>query len=200
MPQQDVGQIGSSPFDMNGGGELPFNASQNGITQDVAMQYMPYMGNEEGEEQFDSNFDAGVDADENQDPKKFIQQLAGKLSQSLRTYNNELPKPDADLNKYVAGMVNKQATEGLTQDDIDEIMSKIKADETENMDDSSEGQDEQESSGNMPMPESMIRENRIDELFQEIMNDDDEKEEYTNGKPIGHISFCKMPFTAPKFK
>ena len=50
------------------------------------------MGNDDSA--FDTNFDAGIDADENTDPKKFIQQLTGKLSQSLRKYNNDLPKPD----------------------------------------------------------------------------------------------------------
>ena len=39
--------------------------------------------------EFDTNFDPGVEADEEQDPKKFIQQLTGKLSQSLRKYNEK---------------------------------------------------------------------------------------------------------------
>ncbi|MBP5455578.1 MAG: hypothetical protein J6Y37_03700, partial [Paludibacteraceae bacterium] len=47
-------------------------------------------------------FDPGVEANEDEDPKKFIQQLTGKLSQSLRSYNSQLPRPDADLCKYVA--------------------------------------------------------------------------------------------------
>lgn len=73
--------------------------------------------------EFDTNFDAGVDADENADPKKFIQQLTGKLSQTLRTYNQN--QNDPDLNKYVAGMIAAQAAENLDENDKDEIINKI---------------------------------------------------------------------------
>ena len=79
--------------------------------------------------QFDTNFDPGVEADEEQDPKRFIQQLTGKLSQSLHQYNQSLPQPDADLGKYVAGMIIKQATEGLSQEDRSEILDKVNSDE-----------------------------------------------------------------------
>ena len=74
---------------------------------------------------YGADFDAGVEADENTDPKKFIQQLTGKLSQSLRKYNQSLPQPDADLDKYVAGMIIKQAIEGLPQEDVTEILDKV---------------------------------------------------------------------------
>lgn len=76
---------------------------------------------------FDTNFDAGVEADENADPKKYIQQLTGKLSQSLRNYNDGQPQADADLNKYVAGMIIKQAIDGLSPDDVQEVLSKVKS-------------------------------------------------------------------------
>lgn len=65
----------------------------------------------------------------NSDPKRYIQQLAGKLSQSLRKYNEGLPNPDVDLNKYVAGMANDAAVEGLSPEDVEEIINKIKSDE-----------------------------------------------------------------------
>ncbi len=48
----------------------------------------------------DEPFDAGVEADEESDPKTFIQQLAGKLGQSLRAYNGEQGNPDFDLEKF----------------------------------------------------------------------------------------------------
>lgn len=80
-----------------------------------------------------ADFDAGVEADEDTDPRTFIQQLAGKLSQSLRKYNEGQPQPDGDLNKYVAGMVIAQAVKGLAPEDVTEIMNKIK-------DDSAQGQ------------------------------------------------------------
>jgi hypothetical protein len=42
-------------------------------------------------------FDAGVEADEETDPKKFIEQLSGKLGQSLRQYTKEQGQPDFEL-------------------------------------------------------------------------------------------------------
>lgn len=85
--------------------------------------------NEDVPDEFDSDFDAGVEADEKEDPKKYIQQLCGKLSQSLRNYNNEQPQPDTELNKYVAGMINNAASEGLSPEDVKEIIDKIESGE-----------------------------------------------------------------------
>lgn len=83
------------------------------------------------QEDFEADFDAGVEANEEDDPKKFIQQLTGKLSQSLRKYNDGLPKPDAELSKYVAGMIIKQAVDGLSQQDVADIMDKVEDDGAE---------------------------------------------------------------------
>ena len=94
---------------------------------------------------FDTNFDAGVEADEEQDPKRFIQQLTGKLSQSLRKYNETLPQPDVDLDKYVAGMIVKQAIEGLSPEDTKDILDKVKSGDVE---DNPEGNAE----GGQPAP------------------------------------------------
>lgn len=89
----------------------------------------PGMGGMPPQNPFDTNFDAGVEADENADPKKYIQQLTGKLSQSLRNYNDGQPQADADLNKYVAGMIIKQAIEGLSPEDVQEVLGKVKSGE-----------------------------------------------------------------------
>jgi hypothetical protein len=86
---------------------------------------------QEPQEDFEADFDAGVEANEEDDPKKYIQQLTGKLSQSLRKYNEGLPKPDAELSKYVAGMIIKQAVEGLSQEDVTDIMDKVENDGNE---------------------------------------------------------------------
>ena len=77
--------------------------------------------------EFDSNFDAGVEADEDTDPKKFIQQLTGKLSQSLNTYNEENGEPDTELGKYVLGMLIKQGIKGMDEKDKKDIIKKIKS-------------------------------------------------------------------------
>jgi hypothetical protein len=115
---------------MDMGGEPPMpdgTMDGGGMPMDGGMPMPPQDGMQGNE--FDTDFDAGVEADEEQDPKKYIQQLTGKLSQTLRKYNSDLGQPDVDLNKYVAGMINKQATEGLSEDDVEEILNKVKSGE-----------------------------------------------------------------------
>lgn len=110
---------------------------------DMGMQQPPMDGGMGGDmpNQFDTNFDAGVEADEEQDPKKYIQQLTGKLSQCLQKHTDDNGQPDIDLNKYVAGMIVKQAMKGLSEEDAEEIIDKVKADEDFSME---EGGDEQQ--------------------------------------------------------
>ena len=189
--QQDDGQM--SPMDINGMGD---------------------------NNEFDTNFDPGVDADEEQDPKKFIQQLTGKLSQSLRKYNENNGQPDADLNKYVAGMITKQAMEGLSQDDADEIIDKIKADEDFSMEDGDRenqgmeqgnGQTMQQMDNQMPMDngnfnqfqqpnESTIKRGyKIDEIVNGVLNGtENDKQPYQ--KTDNKKSFRKKPFSSPNFE
>lgn len=82
----------------------------------------------------DSNFGDDENGEETT-PKKQIQQLAGSLSQELRTYNDEQQQPDTELNKYVAGMVVKQASKALTDKDKDDVINKLNnASEDENGD------------------------------------------------------------------
>ena len=82
---------------------------------------------------FDSNFDAGVEADEETEPKKYIQQLTGKLSQTLNSYNNENGEPDTELGKYVLGMLVKQGVKGMDDKDKKEIIKKINTASDEDM-------------------------------------------------------------------
>lgn len=74
---------------------------------------------------FGEKFDAGVEADLETDPKKYIQQLTGKLSQELRKYNDGSETNDIELNKYVLGMIIKPAGELLTDRDKKEIIKKL---------------------------------------------------------------------------
>jgi hypothetical protein len=67
----------------------------------------------------------GLD-DNTSDPKKGVQKLTGKLSQELRTYNDNQQNPDTELNKYVAGMIIPQASKGMTDKDKQEVINKIK--------------------------------------------------------------------------
>jgi len=109
--------------------DMEMNTPVGGGSFDQEMGQMPQQ--EEPQEEFGADFDAGVEANEDEDPKKYIQQLTGKLSQSLRNYNEGLPKPDAELSKYVAGMIIKQAVDGLSQEDVADIMDKVENDENE---------------------------------------------------------------------
>lgn len=156
-----------------------------------------------GENAFDSNFDAGVEANEETDPKKYIQQLTGKLSQSLRSYNENLPQPDADLDKYVAGMIIKQAIEGLSPEDANEILNKVKNDDADviqqDMGQSLEDGDINDESA-IGMSESInnLNKQKIDEIFNQVMSDKDDTDNIH--KPITNISYKKKPFTSPNFK
>lgn len=78
-----------------------------------------------GENQFGGNFDAGVEADEDTDPENFIQQLTGKLSQSLKDYDEQNPG-NLDLDKYVIGMIVRQAVKGMDEGERKKVIKKIK--------------------------------------------------------------------------
>ena len=169
------------------------------------------------EEQFDADFDAGVEADENSDPKRFIQQLAGKLSQSLRKYNEGLPNPDVDLNKYVAGMANNAAVEGLPPEDVEEIISKIKSDENSDAEKQDMPQDNVETppmDNNQDMnqsPEMPPMENKkstkkltenLESYIDEIVNDiiSQKPNKVSNDKITVNKSIKTKPYTSPVFK
>ena len=163
------------------------------------------MGNDDSA--FDTNFDAGVDADENTDPKKFIQQLTGKLSQSLRKYNNDLPKPDEELSKYVAGMILKQTTDGLTDSDKKDIIDKVNGNGSDNdsgddmtpMEDQS--MDMQDDMGEEnPMMEGFNRRKLINELCQELTTVNDKTNSKIADRPLKNVGFKKKPFTAPSMR
>lgn len=200
-PMGDPNMMGGGmpPMDGPNGGMPPMN-DPNAMGGDPNM-----MGNNS---EFDTNFDAQVDADENTDPKKYIQQLTGKLSQSLRKYNSGLPQPDEELSKYVAGMILKQSTEGLTDGDKKEIIDKVNGNESDDeMTDSGDGgeqmspmDDPNDFGGDMqqqPMMESINHRKIVNEIFQELINKKDDNTKEIAQRPIKNIGFRKKPFTAP---
>ena len=209
------------PMDFQGQDMMPNDNIGGGLDQQ-GEEAMPPMDNNGigNNNEFDTNFDPGVEADEEQDPKKFIQQLTGKLSQSLRKYNENNGQPDVDLNKYVAGMITKQAMEGLSQDDAEEIIDKIKADEDFSVEDNGDGnqsfeqgndQTMQQMDNQMPMDdenfnqfqqpnESIIKRGyNIDEIVNGVLNGiEDDKHPYQ--KTDNKKSFRKKPFSSPNFE
>lgn len=163
----------------------------------------------DNDNRYNSHFDAGVDADEEKDPRTYIQQLTGKLSQSLRKYNKDRNNPDVDLCKYVAGMINKQASEGLSEKDVEEIVGKIEAgrnnpDDVDNNDNSGTDPESgditnKEDSNNGDLnAESISRDEDIEEVFNDIINTNNEAQYLNNSD--NNISFKKKPFMPPSFK
>jgi hypothetical protein len=87
-------------------------------------------------------FNAGVEADEESDPKKFIEQLTGKLGQSLRKYNEAQGNPDFELEKFaINSLLSASHTSEMQPQDQDDIIKKVKEagnqnDDEDNTDDS----------------------------------------------------------------
>lgn len=157
---------------------------------------------------FDSNFDPGVEADEETDPKRFIQQLTGKLSQSLNSYNNENGEVDQDLNKYVASMVVTQAAKGLDDKDRKEIIKKINTSDAEDTDEEMTDDVPVEDDMNenpMPQNESKVFNFTKQQIF-ESLGIGAETETANNGKEKTDRTIPKnatrgnrgIPFTAPR--
>lgn len=164
-------------------------------------------GQSEEPNPFQADFDAGVDADEKTDPKNFIRQLTGKLSQSLVSYDNEQPKVDVELKKYVANMILKQCMKGLPSDVVDEIIEKAKTDnETDQKEQPSDEDDmnavQDNQSTEMPT-ESLSRSQRMREVknaYQDIVKGSTEKADQLDGLKVKNNNYTNKPFSAPNFK
>ena len=137
----------------------------------VTQNDMPPIGNDMDNGFGDENqeFDDGVEADSENEPKKYIQQLTGKLSQELRKYNQEQQNQDTELNKYVLGMLIPQASGNMTDQDKKEVIKKLQKND---IDDSGNENNTEEPSLNIdngePKMESIsIKGNIVDELTRE---------------------------------
>ena len=79
----------------------------------------------------DTPFDAGVEADEEATPDKYIQQLAGKLGQSFRSYTQDNGEPNFDLEKFAINSVLSATNSGeMDQQDQSDIIAKVKSSTT----------------------------------------------------------------------
>ena len=96
-------------------------------------------------------FDAGVEADEETDPKKFIQQLTGKLGESLRAYTDEQGQPDFDLEKFaINSLLSATHTAEMDEEDRKDIIKKVNTsgdDGEDNEDDSNNDSGDSDESG-----------------------------------------------------
>lgn len=157
---------------------------------------------------FDTNFDAGVEADEDEDPKKYIQQLTGKLSQELGKYNNELGEPDIELSKYVGGMIVKQVAKNMDEPSKKELIKKINT--TDGADDDIESEDTPseemmdggDTSEEMPMESYKMSGREVREMLESFNSvfdrkDDETKSEKKVSKDSGKAK--RTPFVPKKF-
>ena len=164
-PMQPDMQQGAMP-PMDGGAEPGMDPNMGGMPAD------------DGSSQFDTNFDAGVEADEDSDPKRYIQQLTGKLSQSINSFNSE-QGPDAGLCKYVASMIIAATCKNLDDKQKKELIEKINSaqgddmegDESDDMDSEDMPMDDMDGSNMeqqepMPMNERIITKQELMELVQ----------------------------------
>lgn len=105
----------SEPVDDSSNDEMSFDAPND--TQ-----------NQQNDKPFEKEpFDAGVEADEETDPKKFIQQLTGKLGQSLRNYTKEQGQPDFELEKFaINSLLSATHTGEMDNEDQKDIINKVK--------------------------------------------------------------------------
>ena len=124
---------------------------------DQPMDDIPMDSFEEEDKPFDDTpFDAGVETDEDEDPKKFLQQLAGKMQTSLRKYTSKEGQPDFELEKYIINsIISATHTSQMPDDDKKDIIKKIK--------DAGEGDENVEK--------------KDDEIDSELNNDNQENEE-----------------------
>lgn len=75
----------------------------------------------------DTPFEAGVEADEESNPKEYIQQLSGKLGQSLRKYEKDLGTPDLELEKFaINSVISASNTAEMDAEDQKDIIDKVK--------------------------------------------------------------------------
>lgn len=146
------------------------------------------MNGDNGKSEYDTGFDAGVEADEDEDPKRFIQQLTGKLSQSLNKYNNE-NGDDPELSKYVGKMIAKAAAKGLDEKGKKDLIKSINT--TDSVEDEMMDDTELNECVFTKKDVKSLRE----ELNQHLKKTDDNVDDLPKRK-----SNKKTPFTAKKFK
>lgn len=93
----------------------------------------PLGGAPSSEKPFDDEpFDAGVEASEEDSPEKYIQQISGKLGQSLRKYTGEMGQPDFDLEKFaINSVLSATNSSKMDQEDQSDIIQKVKSSSTD---------------------------------------------------------------------
>ena len=118
-----------------GGEEMPTEDPMGGAPAEDPSSDMPFEK---------EPFDAGIEADEETDPKKFIEQLSGKLGQSLRQFAKDNGQPDFELEKFaINSVISATHTAQMDEEDKNDIIKKInKSGEDETQDFGDDNQDD----------------------------------------------------------
>lgn len=120
----------------------------------------------------DEPFDPGVEADEEEEPRKFIQQLTGKLSQSMRNYAKE-EDVDTDLEQYVVNMLlDAVHFEEMSEEEKKEMINTIEREGDPDQEEKEGGEGEDELSGEEELDGE---ENMGDEETGDEEEDEDEE-------------------------
>lgn len=186
----------------NGMGQPQENDDMGGNENGFGGNEDPMGGQQAPNGQFDfgERFDPGVEADEDEDPKHFIQQLTGKLSQSLNSYED---KDDEGLYKYVGKMINRQVAKNLDDKGKKEMIRAIKSVETDSDDDldddldSENYDDEQMNQEEMSESRKGFSKRQLKKLCEEFGIVDDPKPLRDNSKAS---KSRKSPFSPKIFK
>lgn len=150
----------------------------------------------------DEPFDAGVEADEDTDPAKYIQQLSGKLGQSLRQYTEDEGQPDFDLEKFAVNSVLSATHTGeMDKGDQRDIIKKVKGsgnneetgnDEATGEEDMGFGEEEPTGDGGEEM--GFGEEEPVEEIVEELplnKTDENKKESSILGAGYTHFAIFK---------
>lgn len=156
-----------------------FNDDSSGVEdfsdfEDVADDVPVDDSGEGSDKPFDDEpFDADVDADEDADPEKYIQQLSGKLGQTLRQYTEDNGEPDFDLEKFaVNSVLSATHTSEMDSDDQRDIIKKVKnsGDSEDSGEDfeSDDSDDEVESDESGAVDFESDEEEQVEEIVEEL--------------------------------
>lgn len=206
-----VPSSGGNDMPLDGGTDFDVNAD---VDDDMVMDD-PGMGDDNmnmakdmdmgGEDNpFDTNFDAGVEADEDEDPQKYIQQLTGKLSQSLQSYEESLPQPNSGDAKYVGAMILSQVAKYMSGKDFNEMVKsaqeKAGGENGDNADGSSMedvDDDMSDSDGDMELNESDKK--HISEILNKMAGRDEEPTKNVPLKQTGEVGYVRSGYTPKQF-
>ncbi len=156
----------------------------------------------------DEPFEAGVEADEESDPKKFIEQLTGKLGQSLRKYSEGQGQPDFDLEKFaINSLLSATHTGEMEPNDQEDIIKKVKksgndgdnnnskdsGDDSNDMSNNSDNSDTNDGGGDLGGDNKDGEENVEENLFEK-------KENFFLNKPKKLSIFALEGSEESKFK